>query len=284
VIRFNKPIDGIGFHQRTPDDWKPSPSGDDVAITSVKVHFDAIRFSMISPTMFATPKDLEADEEADERAAIGTGDECFMLGRYVDADGRARGNRPVVRFGNLARTTPELIARDDGVLQESLLVEMRSLSGFSGSAVFIYDDGQEFHLGQGNEQKLLTTARKPYLLGIDWCHLPWQGDVSRGFPWKAIPTEYWSSQNSGMAGVVPAWRIAELLEDQELQDERRETEEAELKKDPPAAGKADSRRKPKSKADDDGVTRDEFIRDLRKVTKPGGLHDSQHDGDEGALT
>jgi hypothetical protein len=50
----------------------------------------------------------------------------------------------------------------------------------------------------------------PYLLGIDWCHLC---DTSPVTDKDGKKLEYgWKvSQNTGMAGVIPAWKIAEVL-------------------------------------------------------------------------
>lgn len=78
-------------------------------------------------------------------------------------------------------------------------MEIRSISGFSGSPVFVYD--LPFHL-QGTR----TEQFGQFLLGIDCGHMPGGQSLLR----------------SGVAAVVPAWRIMELLECQQLKEARDE--------------------------------------------------------------
>ena len=60
-----------------------------------------------------------------------------MVGRFVSHEGKQQ-NSPAVRFGNIAMMQKEKIIDERGVAQESFLVEIRSLPGYSGSAVLIY--------------------------------------------------------------------------------------------------------------------------------------------------
>jgi hypothetical protein len=223
VMRFNRRLGGIGVYAATADQWRPSPFGDDLAVVEVNIDFGLVTSAGLGLNSFITPEQFAAK-------TYGLGNECLMIGRYIDIDGAAVENRPVARFGNLARTQTQRITRDDGALQESFLVEMRSLSGFSGSPTWIWDDGFEIYTQQNEgEPELLTPGRYAALLGIDWCHLPYYSEVQRGSRKDAHATDYWISQNSGMAGVVPAWHIRELLEEQEMKDRRREVEEEVLK-------------------------------------------------------
>ena len=104
---------------------------------------------------------------------------------------------------------------DDGRRQGSFLVEARSLSGYSGSPVFIWPSHPIPGLG-------FTQSAHLKLLGIDWCHL-------RGFPKPILlsdkrtrhPDGLFIEQNSGMMGVVPAWKIAELLDEDEFVADRK---------------------------------------------------------------
>ncbi len=266
VVRFNRPRQGVEPLPLRPEHWVPHPLGDDIAACPVALDFNAVQSSIISTQMMVTTERME-------RGDFGMGDDCFLLGRYVDVDGRDVGNRPVVRFGNLCRATTELLERDDGSgHQESFLVEVRSLSGFSGSAVFIMPDGLKIDLGdQEPDVALLSNVRRPALLGINWCHLPWKGDVFRGPKFKPTTTDKWAYQNSGMAGVVPAWKIIELLEDDTLKQSRRVAEAIELKKAPPATGVSDVEARPISNA----YLRDDFLRDLTKVTEREARRDRE---------
>jgi len=60
-----------------------------------------------------------------------------MVGRFIGHDGHQR-NTPAVRFGNIAMMPDEKIKAADGTEQEGFLVELRSVPGCSGSAVYIY--------------------------------------------------------------------------------------------------------------------------------------------------
>ncbi len=68
---------------------------------------------------------------------LGIGDDVYTVGRFVNHDGKQR-NNPVVRFGNIAQMPIEPIKQDDGHLQDSYLVECKSVAGYSGSPVFAY--------------------------------------------------------------------------------------------------------------------------------------------------
>jgi hypothetical protein len=90
--------------------------------------------------------------------------------------------------------------------QEAFLVEARSLSGYSGSPVFVtpygfFEDNEsmswDFYMGIS-----------VHLLGIDCGHLPERQNMTG---------------NSGMMVVVPAWKLLELLGTEEFA-EMRETE------------------------------------------------------------
>ena len=124
------------------------------------------------------------------------------------------------------------IVSSSGFSQESFLVEMRSLPGYSGSAVYVYSpnsmndmskvrggqnmsDLSEFNLFGKEAQTSVDlmmnklAPKGPYLLGIDWCHL---NNICTVLNRGNQPSEgLYVSMNSGMAGVVPAWKIAETI-------------------------------------------------------------------------
>jgi hypothetical protein len=107
--------------------------------------------------------------------------------------------------------------------QESFLVEVRSLPGYSGSPVFGYvaipPQGKQMTPGERPNLAGMTLR----LIGIDWCHLrDWTGVVQAD---EETRTGDKVALNSGMAGVVPAWKLTELLEDEDLAEQRKEGEE-----------------------------------------------------------
>jgi hypothetical protein len=68
---------------------------------------------------------------------IGPGDDVFVVGRFINREGKQK-NIPSVRFGNIAQMPGEPLFLDDGKELECFLIEGRSISGFSGSPVFIH--------------------------------------------------------------------------------------------------------------------------------------------------
>jgi len=81
------------------------------------------------------------------------------------------------------------------------LVEIRSVSGFSGSPVIVNDLPYSI---QGTRPEPF----QEFLLGIDCGHMPKDEKLMK----------------SGIAAVVPAWRLTELLERDELKLDRQERE------------------------------------------------------------
>ena len=153
-------------------------------------------------------------KEMAEALDIGPGDPCFTIGRFVRHDGKVR-NTPTARFGQIAQGCEEPL---DG--QESYLVEVRSIGGFSGAPVFVWFDMA--HGRSGVEGKIAPDGSVmrntfagyptgPWLLGVNWCMVPaWEPVCdNRGEPLAAgwqVPA------NTGMMGVVPSWHLRNMFE------------------------------------------------------------------------
>jgi hypothetical protein len=235
-------------------DWVFHPDGDDVAISYLPEDI---------PIQRAIPFDdriLEEDEDRPEKA-IWPGEDVFMTGRFIGLDQRVH-NTPTARFGSLSIPTPERIKnRHTGLEQESLLVEMRSLPGYSGSPVFLMRTRVEAVPPRG----LRFNVPVIWLLGIDWGHIDRYASVLEPVgdgAYASVPGGLVVRENSGMSAVVPVWKIAELLQEDELAKERRAAErrhkeEAESTR---SAISADVEPRPE-------FTRETFLRDLRKVSR-----------------
>jgi hypothetical protein len=244
VIRMNR-IDGSVLGLVTNrENWTLHPDGDDVAVMPIPSDPNQVRRMTVGLDRFVT-KQLIADED------IGIGDDTVMIGRFIGHDGRQR-NTPAVRFGNIAMMAEEKIRTVTGFEQESFLVELRSMPGYSGSAVYIYSTNTIQDMSTKRKGESLTTLsnfnlygpdaqqhihlmdlkmapKGPYLLGIDWCHLNNEARVRD--PSGALhPEKLFVRENTGMAGVVPAWKIAEILESESLVNARHELEERLAKK------------------------------------------------------
>jgi hypothetical protein len=152
-----------------------------------------------------------------------------MIGRFIGQDGKQR-NLPTARFGKIARMNGEPIPDKFGINQDSLMVEMRSISGYSGSPVFVLINPLMprpplFHIPTGTRQVYYQHKHGPWLLGIDWSHIPnFKPVLEKDAKTRVTPTEL-VEVNSGMAGVIPAWRIKEILELPELVMDRKKTDE-----------------------------------------------------------
>ena len=182
--------------------WVRHPHADDVAAARFcPPARETIPF--VNLNAFLTPEFIA-------EYGVGPGLEAFMVGRLVGRDGKQQ-NIPSVRFGHLAMMNDGVL-RDDGIRQNSFLVEMWSLAGYSGSPVFIYEGTDRL---PGDKEFRFFDSR---LLGINWGFYRQHGKqpVFTGELDNRASTAFWSEGNSGFACVVPAWKIAELLAEEEL--------------------------------------------------------------------
>ena len=238
----------------TPKSWISS-KGDDIAIASIESEPDRdlykFKYISIGLDMFVTQKRLK-------ESAIGPGDETFTVGRFIARDER-QCNAPIVRFGHLSGLGTEMIERIDGSKQESFLVESHSISGFSGSPVFIWIPIERTKYLQDPKARSFVrqSARsyrhdpREYFLGIDWGHLE-------------------DEAPPGMSGVVPAWKLLELLNTEEVIEREKEKSEAKIPR-----GKLDVRSSvtqsttpKKGEAIEIPIpTEEQFFGDLAKITR-----------------
>jgi hypothetical protein len=212
VIRRRRADGDVEIIPGEPADWIEHPDGDDVAVRPlgpVPAVPESIRragIPSIDYHYFEAERLISLD---DFQYGVGPslGDECLMIGRYVTYDGD-QFDRAALRFGNLAMF-PQRVWQDKRAFnQESFLVDMRSLSGFSGSAVIVYftEPGTLSMFSSGGPQMPFRTLVSQYwILGVDWGRLPVKQEIWEDGKSKQVMAE------SSMAGVVPAWKVAELL-------------------------------------------------------------------------
>jgi hypothetical protein len=241
VLRLNKTEGGTRVIRTDRDAWFDHPSRYDVSVLPLDVENEQLQYSSIGTDEFIT-RDMIVDYR------IGPGDECFLVGRVITPWGQQK-NNPAVRFGSVSMMAdPNEPARGyGGVEQESFFVDCRSLSGFSGSPVFVTttqtyhkDDthvpakirhpqgeppAEEEGERKGLKIEFVATSGTfgPWLLGIDWGHLPlWKPVYERD---EVTETNYRVEQNTGIACVLPAWHIVDLLNEGELVKERKNDKE-----------------------------------------------------------
>jgi hypothetical protein len=217
-IRINA-ANGPEVIELDPADWVFEPGSDDIAIAPLSIRRPE-QVAMFVGTQIM----LNRDNVASER--IGPGDDVFMVGCFVDLNMRLT-NVPAVRFGNIS-TYPVPITQptgyDKGV---GYCVDMHSRTGYSGSPVFVYRT-------PGNSLEWLLTDGPVVigrgfflLLGIHWGQFPEALPIRRTK--RATPRESSNTKDlyeeyvegmSGMTCVVPAWRIADVLNHDTLKNQR----------------------------------------------------------------
>lgn len=198
VVRLNT-MDGKSSSIKTdPDAWTSLPD-DDVAVMPLDLSRGGFRIGAIDVRIF-----LKQDSKTLE-----VGDDAVLIGRLITHDGRQR-NRAIARFGSIAMMVDEdepvrIGSNPDGSpkTQVAFLVDCRSLSGASGSAVL----GYRLPL-RGNTLEVGSSG--PVMLGIDCAHLPFWTQA-RDHPHGNRVPDVWVESNSGIAVVIPAWRILDLL-------------------------------------------------------------------------
>jgi hypothetical protein len=212
-------------------EWVKHPDFDpDVAVAPFRVVSESgnCPYSYIPIERFVVPDDLTPrpmvhtvipEQPYYWGELVGAGDDTLLVGRFLAEEG-VLSQTPTVRFGNLASAGPVTIEFTDAVRpsrQECFLVESRSLPGYSGSAVYLFhpqSTSGDLDIPVGLEDNMLWR-----FLGIDCGHMSAKVDSS-GEPragWEpamAVPgVPRTTRMNAGMMTVVPAWKIAEALEE-----------------------------------------------------------------------
>jgi hypothetical protein len=222
---------------------------DDLAVMNLPLDPAHHKFWFVPEEAFVTPEVIKDYH-------IGFGDEICLAGRFISHEGK-QSNNPAARFGNIAMMPGEPVRRKDGSLQESFLVDMRSIPGYSGSPAFLYILPSEFmnrKLDYGRVQR----AHGPWLLGVDWGHLSEWKPVLEADQKTHHPSKLGVNLNTGMAGIVPAWRLRELLYGEELKMQRQQADEDFAAQGTPGELDAEI---------EQGFTKEDFEAALKKVSK-----------------
>jgi hypothetical protein len=220
IARLNTQVGAADIFEFRPEAWVHHPDGDDIAVAPIGgLDTGRQRIRLITTELFITPEIIAEFE-------IGPGDETFMVGRFVSHEGKDR-NLPTVRFGNISMMPHEKVKHARGTLQESFLVETRSLGGYSGSPVFVHIPSGSIRPKDRRAGNItLMGDLGPWLLGIDFGHLPIYEPVFLGDRETPAADGLVARSNSGQMGVVPAWKLLELLNDPLFADARAKRDEA----------------------------------------------------------
>lgn len=221
VIRLNTKEGATDILELKDGDWIHHPDHDNLAVTPIALHSDNFKYQALNRDLVFIDKYFIAEHD------IGIGDDVFMVGRFINHEG-TQSNIPALRFGNIAMMPEEPVKHHKGHMQESFLVEMRSIGGYSGSPVFVYIPAFSQRPREAGVHPGLARS-KPRLLGVDWGHILREEKIIDGsgnphsLGWKV-------KTNTGMAAVVPAWRLNDLLNIGELVTQRQKEDQRLLEK------------------------------------------------------
>lgn len=218
LVRVNKP-DGWEYLTTSISDWRfhPSDSSVDVAVLPIRGRPSADGFDVLS-----IPTHSAATEENITKSQIGIGDEVFITGLFINHLGKER-NLPIIRVGNISLMDDEPVSTKAFGEIEAYLIEARSQGGLSGSPVFV---------NHGNfriNEKAYTVAPDgtSFLHWLGLVHGHWDADLSKDSGLIAKEIE---KVNKGIAIVVPAKKILEVINQKEFAEIREEEIERHKKK------------------------------------------------------
>lgn len=226
IIRLNTVAGDTDILEPDRDQWIQHPDGDDLMVAPLDLPPDKYGYAAINSESFVCRDDTVT--------SVGAGDDTFMVGRFINHAGTQR-NTPSLRFGSIAMLPFEKVKLGNH-MQEAFLVEMRSISGFSGSPVFVYrPTAAEIEIPPTDYDSAGVPITRFALtvedlmgeiefLGIDCGHVPKFEKVVNGAG-TPHPQGWRIDTNTGMAVVIPAWRLMDLLNTPRLVMQRKEKDE-----------------------------------------------------------
>lgn len=272
-IRVNKEGGGFQYVGIPKSSWQLHPHGDDIAVAQLgglsQLDLDV---GIIPTTDFVTQENLLATN-----MHLGAGDPTYMVGRFTSHEGVSV-NTPIVRYGNISlnpdkqNTVWNSATKHD---DEVFLIEARSVSGYSGSAVFTYINELDYRDKIQEITEDTNLIPKQYFLGINIGHTQMMKPVQVLDPDKPSQAEYqdlevdgygrlYSEYNSGIMRIAPAWKLQEVLDMEVFADMRKKVKKQ----------VEDEKRKvftldslPPEKRDSVSISRNEFEATLQKVSR-----------------
>lgn len=233
VIRVNTHDGGVDIFDLDPSEWEFIPGGPDIAVVPHRrmgIRESVHNIVAVQLTLLMERRDIEVFE-------INSGEDIFMIGRFVDHDGAAS-NIPSARFGNIS-VMPQPILQPTGSRSDSFILDVHSRTGYSGSPVFVYRTfGSDLTTGninfQGVPDILGSAVTSPFdhfvmLLGIHWGQFPEQWEIKTKKKAELSSEAMLDQANeryiegmSGMTLAVPSWEIRDFLNMPKLKNERDE--------------------------------------------------------------
>jgi hypothetical protein len=162
----------------------------DLAVLPISLNLETLDCFMIQPSIFATKSIIDSNR-------LDESNEVVFAGLFAPYTGNLR-NYPIVRHGKLAMMSQERLPWGPGVTEEIFLADVMSFQGNSGSPVFIRTGGDNQPIG----------ATQYFLLGV------MQGFYSTDSKVSVQTAELngVAKENTGVAAVIPAQKILDILE------------------------------------------------------------------------
>lgn len=250
TVRINTQDGKTDIFEFEERNWIRHPQGDDLAIHPMPaLNSDIYKYKSVG-------SDLFLDNKTVERYNIGIGDDVFVVGRFINHEGKQQ-NNPSLRFGHIAQmnNNPILIKRGFSYFeQECFLVEARSIGGYSGSPVFL-----ELSSFYSRPERTEPSPNRRWLLGVDCAYLNNRLPVrdKNGDP---IQQEYHVESNTGMMPVIPAWKLTEMIDSNLLIESRKKQEEFYMKNNPlPVVTLTSSKEEKAINTSDNSSHKEDFI-------------------------
>ncbi|MGE5308294.1 MAG: hypothetical protein ACM3OC_04355 [Deltaproteobacteria bacterium] len=161
----------------------------DILVIPIAVDMSKYKVKFIPDAMLTTPREFLERE-------ITEGDDVFFIGLFTPHIGGKK-NYPIIRFGTVALMPEEKVWLENRE-RDLYLIEAEACGGNSGSPVF-------FHLAGGR------VFLAGVLMGGYW--------DSRTFD-LVDSTKRVEMTNAGIAAVVPAYKLSEVLSSKELREHR----------------------------------------------------------------
>ena len=204
LVRINRRGGGTDIVETDCCSWTTHQSDQSIDAACISLQLDHDSDLRLYPSeSFAIP-DVLRRARVD---SVGVGDDVFITGLFSSHLGNSR-NIPIVRVGNVAAIPEEPLPTGYGP-SEAYLIEARSIGGLSGSPVFVMVGSQR----RGGSIIIQTGGPQFFLLGLIHGHfdLPeLTGDAAPEGP-PSTDASTAGAINAGIAVVVPAWKIIEVL-------------------------------------------------------------------------
>jgi hypothetical protein len=199
---FEMPFNMWRFH---PDTAKQT----DIAVTFFDARNPKAEYDFKVIPLERGPQFWGATKEVITGSYIGPGDEIAIIGLFRSHHGADR-NIPIVRIGNIASMSNEPVYTEYCGYTDAYLIEARSISGLSGSPVFVVRGP----LGEipNNMDPARFSARRYFLLGLMHGHF----DVKNLREDMADAGAKGGGINTGIGVVIPCEKILEAIDQPEF--------------------------------------------------------------------